>query len=172
MKIAVVFILAALCSSYDAAAVSEPNCLVQLFQEDAPLLLQNLVTLLCDYKVAQKSQNAALFQAFLQQVNALLGKVGCTIDNILGTKVTVTLQNAEAIGDDVAIVLFGYLDGIIAKVVKIVNEIPFLDDIVNDQNLITSLQNTACGVMEAVIADVDKVLKFVANIAANLAQKP
>ncbi|KAM3924803.1 uncharacterized protein RB166_008158 [Leptodactylus fuscus] len=120
----------------------------------------------------QASNNAALFEAFLQEVNVLLGKVGCTIDNILGTHVTVTLQNAEQIGDQVAQTLFSFVDGIIAKVTKILADIPFLDQFLNDKNLLTDIQDVSCGVMEVVMAELDKVLKVISNIVANLEKRP
>ncbi|XP_068128962.1 uncharacterized protein [Hyperolius riggenbachi] len=172
MKLAIVFLLAALTSSFDAASVSQYNCLELLFKQDAPALLQSVATLLCDYKVAKAQQNAALFEAFLLKVNALLEKVGCTIDNILGTHVTITLQDAEQIGDQVANILFGFVDSVIAKVMKILDDIPFLGDILNDKPLSTDIRDASCEIMVGVITDLDKVLKFVSNIAANLAQKP
>ncbi|XP_077117253.1 uncharacterized protein LOC143773783 [Ranitomeya variabilis] len=171
MKIAVVFILAALCGLQDAASLPQGNCLDQLFQDDAPVLLQTLTTLLCKYKIAQASNNAVLFQAFLEEVNVLLGKVGCTIDNILGTKVTLTLQNAEQIGDQVAQNLFGFVDAQIAKVTQILNDIPYLGEILQEKNLISDIQNVSCRVMEEVMSELDKVLKVISNIVANLQKK-
>ncbi|KAM4035996.1 uncharacterized protein ACNLHF_015032 isoform 1-T1 [Anomaloglossus baeobatrachus] len=168
MKIAVVFILAALCGLQDAASVPQTNCLEQLFQDDAPVLLQTLATLLCKYKIAQASNNAVLFQAFLEEVNVLLAKVGCTIDNILGTKVTLTLQNAEQIGDQVAQTLFSFVDGLIAKVTKVLDDVPFLGEILQDKNLVGDIQDVSCGVMEVVMAELDKILKVISNIVANL----
>ncbi|KAM4038102.1 uncharacterized protein ACNLHF_016461 isoform 2-T2 [Anomaloglossus baeobatrachus] len=147
MKIAVVFILAALCGLQDAASVPQTNCLEQLFQA---------------------SNNAVLFQAFLEEVNVLLGKVGCTIDNILGTKVTLTLQNAEQIGDQVAQTLFSFVDGLIAKVTKVLDDVPFLGEILQDKNLVGDIQDVSCGVMEVVMAELDKILKVISNIVANL----
>ncbi|KAG8578589.1 hypothetical protein GDO81_010547 [Engystomops pustulosus] len=126
MKVAVVFLIAAFASSFEAASVTRYNCLEQLFKNDAPLLLQSMATLLCDYKLAKSQQNAELFEQFLIKVNALLEKVGCTIDNILGTNVTITLQDAEQLGDNVANILFGFLESIIAKVTKILDDIPFM----------------------------------------------
>ncbi|XP_077326013.1 uncharacterized protein LOC143960894 [Lithobates pipiens] len=171
MKIAVVFLVAALTSSFDAASVSQYNCLELLFKEDAPAVLQSIATLLCDYKTAKAQQNALLFENFLQKVNALLEKVGCTIDNILGTQVTITLQDAEQIGDQVANVLFGFVDSIIAKVMKILDDIPFLGDILNDKPLNTDIRDVSCEIMVGVITDLDKVLKFVSTITENLAQR-
>ncbi|KAG8578588.1 hypothetical protein GDO81_010546 [Engystomops pustulosus] len=172
MKIAVIFVLAALCGLQDAAILPQDNCLEQLFKDDAPVLLQDLASLLCKYKIAQASNNAVLFQTFLEEVNVLLGKVGCTIDNILGTHVTVTLQNAEQIGDQVAQSLFAFVDSLIAKVTKILNDIPFLNELLNDKNLITDIQDVSCGVMEVVMTELDKVLKVISNIVANLEKRP
>ncbi|XP_053319624.1 uncharacterized protein LOC128491334 [Spea bombifrons] len=171
MKVAVVFLLVALSGCFDAASVPQTNCLQQLLQEDAPLLLQELGSLICDYKVAQAKQNAAMFLAFLQQVNALLAKVGCSINNILGTHVTINLQNAEALGDQVANVLFQFLQNILEKVVNVLDDVPFMGDIVNDKTLIQDIRVLGCEVLADLIADVDKVLKFVSNIVGNLQQQ-
>ncbi|KAM4037042.1 uncharacterized protein ACNLHF_015835 [Anomaloglossus baeobatrachus] len=171
MKIAVVFLIAAFASSFEAIQVTQYNCLEQLFKQDAPVLLQSLATLLCDYKLAKSQQNAELFEQFLIKVNTLLEKVGCTIDNILGTHVTITLQDAEQLGDNVANILFGFVESIIAKVTKVLDDIPFLGDILNDKPLSQDIRVVSCGVLVDVITDLDKVLKFVSNIVGNLAQK-
>ncbi|CAH2277260.1 Hypothetical predicted protein [Pelobates cultripes] len=91
------------------------DCLIQLLKKDAPALLQNLGNLLCDYRVAQKEQNIALFMNFLNQV-----------ENIL----VVTAQNAEYLSEQVAIVLFQFVEDIIQRVMKILEDIPIVRDFV------------------------------------------
>ncbi|CAH2277425.1 Hypothetical predicted protein [Pelobates cultripes] len=131
MKIAVVFLVVAFSSCF-----VRPGC---ARAEDAPVLLQMLGGLICDYKLAQISadQNAAKFLAFLQQVNVMLAKVGCSINNLLGTHVTINLQNAEALADQVANVLFQFM---------------------NDKSLINNIRILGCEALADVIANVDKVL--------------
>ncbi|KAG8439311.1 hypothetical protein GDO86_005509 [Hymenochirus boettgeri] len=89
--------------------LSRIACLIQLLKNDAPVLLEKLGNLLCSYQVAQKEQNIALFMDFLKQVNNILEEVGCSLSNIIGTKVVVTAQNAEQLADQVAVVLFQFV---------------------------------------------------------------
>ncbi|OCT88641.1 hypothetical protein XELAEV_18017271mg [Xenopus laevis] len=159
MKIAVVFLIAALSSCFNAATVPQGNCLQQLLEDDAPLLLEKLSQLLCNYKVAQQQKNNALFLAFINEVNVLLEKVGCTINNIIGINVTPTINNAEAIADQIATALFQYLEGLIAKVSKILQNIPIIGSILNDKILVQDIQNVGCGVLADIISEVDKILR-------------
>ncbi|OCT88644.1 uncharacterized protein LOC108710580 [Xenopus laevis] len=148
--------------------VSKIACLVTLLKNDAPLLLEKLGTLLCNYKVAQQEQNIALFMDFLNQVNSVLKKVGCSLNNIIGRKVVITSQNAEQLADQVAIVLFQFVEDIISRVMKILEDLPIIRDFVNDVPLTQDLRNVACGVMEHVIAKVTKILVLVADITGGL----
>ncbi|KAE8614786.1 hypothetical protein XENTR_v10008308, partial [Xenopus tropicalis] len=168
MKIAVVFLIAAVSSCFDAASVPQGNCFQQLLQDDAPLLLEKLSELLCNYKLAQKQQNNALFLAFINEVNVLLGKVGCTINNILGINVTPTLNNAETIADQLAASMFQYLETLIAKATKYLEDIPIIGNILNDKILTQDIRNVGCGVLADIITEVDKILKIASNVAQSL----
>ncbi|MEE6517474.1 hypothetical protein FKM82_027688 [Ascaphus truei] len=134
------------------------DCLTQLLKKDASVLLQNLGNLLCNYKVAQKEQNIAMFIAFLNQVNNVLKEVGCSLNNLLGTKVVINSQDAEQLADQVALILFQFVENIIAKVVKVLNDVPLTEDI----------RDLACGVLEDVLAKVSRVLNIVAEVTGGL----
>uniref|UniRef100_A0A803JQK9 Uncharacterized LOC116409722 n=1 Tax=Xenopus tropicalis TaxID=8364 RepID=A0A803JQK9_XENTR len=170
MKIAVIFLIIGLSSCYNAASVSKTDCLEQLLLKDTPVLLQTLGILLCNYKVAQKQQNGEMFLDFLNQVNVLLGKVGCTINTLLGTHVTLNVSNAEQIADEVAAVLFQFLQGLIAKAMKILSEIPFIGDLVNDQALSQDIRIVGCGVLVDILTFADKVMQIAAEIAGIFAK--
>uniref|UniRef100_A0A803JXW1 Uncharacterized XB5861580 n=1 Tax=Xenopus tropicalis TaxID=8364 RepID=A0A803JXW1_XENTR len=148
--------------------VSRLDCFVKLLKDDAPLLLEKLSELLCNYKLAQKQQNNALFLAFINEVNVLLGKVGCTINNILGINVTPTLNNAETIADQLAASMFQYLETLIAKATKYLEDIPIIGNILNDKILTQDIRNVGCGVLADIITEVDKILKIASNVAQSL----
>ncbi|KAE8614790.1 hypothetical protein XENTR_v10008311 [Xenopus tropicalis] len=148
--------------------VSRLDCFVKLLKNDAPLLLEKIGTLLCNYKVAQQEQNIALFMDFLNQVNNVLKQVGCSLNNVLGRKVVITAQNAEQLADQVAIVMFQFVEDIIAGVMKVMEDIPIVRDFVNDVPLTQDLRNVACGVLEHIIGKITKILVLVADITGGL----
>uniref|UniRef100_A0A803JRV6 Uncharacterized LOC116409722 n=1 Tax=Xenopus tropicalis TaxID=8364 RepID=A0A803JRV6_XENTR len=159
MKIAVVFLLVALSSYIDAAPTQPSGCLEQLLESNAPNLLQSVGDLLCNYQVAKQQANGALFINFLNEVNTLLGNIGCTITDILGTDVTINPSNAEEIADAVA-----------AKLFQFVKDIPIIGDIVGDQTLTGDVRHFACGVLVDILTFADKVMQIAAEIAGIFAK--
>uniref|UniRef100_A0A803JJV1 Uncharacterized LOC116409722 n=1 Tax=Xenopus tropicalis TaxID=8364 RepID=A0A803JJV1_XENTR len=149
MKIAVVFLLVALSSYIDAAPTQPSGCLEQLLESNAPNLLQSVGDLLCNYQVAKQQANGALFINFLNEVNTLLGNIGCTITDILGTDVTINPSNAEEIADAVAAKLFQF---------------------VGDQTLTGDVRHFACGVLVDILTFADKVMQIAAEIAGIFAK--
>ncbi|XP_002939850.1 uncharacterized protein LOC100493618 [Xenopus tropicalis] len=170
MKIAVVFLLVALSSYIDAAPTQPSGCLEQLLESNAPNLLQSVGDLLCNYQVAKQQANGALFINFLNEVNTLLGNIGCTITDILGTDVTINPSNAEEIADAVAAKLFQFVENVIAKVDDILKDIPIIGDIVGDQTLTGDVRHFACGVLVDILTFADKVMQIAAEIAGIFAK--
>uniref|UniRef100_A0A803KA44 Uncharacterized XB5861580 n=1 Tax=Xenopus tropicalis TaxID=8364 RepID=A0A803KA44_XENTR len=115
-----------------------------------------------------QEQNIALFMDFLNQVNNVLKQVGCSLNNVLGRKVVITAQNAEQLADQVAIVMFQFVEDIIAGVMKVMEDIPIVRDFVNDVPLTQDLRNVACGVLEHIIGKITKILVLVADITGGL----
>ncbi|XP_075062094.1 uncharacterized protein LOC142150808 [Mixophyes fleayi] len=134
------------------------ECLIQLLKKDAPALLQNLGNLLCNYRVAQKEQNAAYFISFLEQVENVLKQVGCSLNNLLGTKVVINAQNAENLANKVAVILFQFLEDIIARVMKILNDVPLTEDV----------RDLTCGLLESVLGKIARILSIVADVTGGL----
>ncbi|KAM5171963.1 uncharacterized protein ACMZJ9_004794 [Mantella aurantiaca] len=129
------------------------DCLIDLLKKDAPALLQNLGTLLCNFRVAQKEQNIAYFMSFLEEVDNILKQVGCSLNNLLGFKVVINSADAEGLANEVSIILFQFMEDIIARVMKILEEIPIIGDFINDVPLNKDVRDLACSVLN-VIADV------------------
>ncbi|KAM5171965.1 uncharacterized protein ACMZJ9_004796 [Mantella aurantiaca] len=62
------------------------SCLSKLLQKDVPSLLLKLQRLLCLFRQGKDENNEALYKEFLKQLNIVLKEVGCSIDEVLGTK--------------------------------------------------------------------------------------
>ncbi|XP_073401153.1 uncharacterized protein [Dendrobates tinctorius] len=148
--------------------VPKLDCLIQLLKKDAPALLKNLGTLLCNYKVAQRDQNVNYFLSFLQQVDNILQEVGCTVSNLLGTSVTIDTQNAAQLANEVSLVLFQFLQSIIEKVMNILEEIPLIGDLINDVPLTQDVQDLACSVLNHYLTKIASILTIVADITGGL----
>ncbi|KAM3925780.1 uncharacterized protein RB166_008883 [Leptodactylus fuscus] len=173
MKLAAIFLLATLASSFDLSAGTIQNaCLQELLQNDAPKFIQELGNLLCKYQLAKTSQNQQLFMEFLDEVNKLLEDVGCTLDSLLGIEVVPTIENCEQIADQVADILFDFLNHILAIVSDVLNSLPSLvSDIVDTLvpeigvvlkvlDHIQDVKNVACDVLEDILPIVAKVLSI------------
>ncbi|XP_072002331.1 uncharacterized protein [Engystomops pustulosus] len=173
MKIAGIFLLATLVSSFDLSTGTIQNaCLQQLLKNDAPQFIQDLGNLLCKYQLAKTSQNQQLFMEFLDGVNKLLGDVGCTLDSLLGIRVVPTIDNCEEIADQVADILFSFLNHILAIVSDVLKSLPSLvSDIVdtlvpevgallNVLDHIQDVKNVACDVLEDILPKVADILSI------------
>ncbi|KAG8439312.1 hypothetical protein GDO86_005510 [Hymenochirus boettgeri] len=173
MKLAAAFILVLISCCFDnSSAANAQTCLTQLLENDAPAFLQELGDLLCNYQVAKTTQNQELFMAFLNGVNKVLGGVGCTLDDLLGTNVVPTLKNAEPIADNVAEILFGFLNNTLGTISDILKNLPplvsdFLKSLVPDastvMNVLANLQdlkNLGCDFLESVLPKVAEILKL------------
>ncbi|XP_073507458.1 uncharacterized protein [Phyllobates terribilis] len=148
--------------------VPKLDCLIQLLKKDAPALLKNLGNLLCNYKVAQRDQNVNYFLSFLQQVDNILQEVGCTISNLLGTSVTIDAQNAAQLANEVSLVLFQFLQDIIEKVMKILEDIPLIGDLINDVPLTQDVQDLACSVLNHYLTKIASILTIVGDVTGGL----
>ncbi|XP_073476653.1 uncharacterized protein [Aquarana catesbeiana] len=146
------------------------DCLIQLLKKDAPALLQNLGTLLCNYRVAQREQNVAYFMSFLEQVDNILKQVGCSLNNLLGFKVTINAANAENLAKEVSLILFQFMQDIIERVMKILEEIPILGDFINDIPLTKDIRDLACSVLQHYLNEIIKILNLVADVTGGLTQ--
>ncbi|XP_040200432.1 alpha/beta-gliadin-like [Rana temporaria] len=146
------------------------DCLIQLLKKDAPALLQNLGTLLCNYRVAQREQNVAYFMSFLEQVDNILKQVGCSLNNLLGFNVKINAANAENLAKEVSLILFQFMEDIIERVMKILAEIPILGDFVNDIPLTKDVRDLACSVLQHYLNDIIKVLNVIADVTGGLTQ--
>ncbi|KAM4036426.1 uncharacterized protein ACNLHF_015368 [Anomaloglossus baeobatrachus] len=173
MKIPAIFLLAFLASSFDLSTGTVQNaCLQQLLQNDAPKFIQELGNLLCKYQLAKTSQNQELFMQFLEGVNALLEDGGCTLDSLLGIRVVPTIQNCEQIADQVADILFDFMNHILAIVADVLNSLPSLvSDIVDTLvpeigvvlkvlDHIQDVKNVACDVMEDILPKVAEIMSI------------
>ncbi|XP_068128960.1 uncharacterized protein [Hyperolius riggenbachi] len=150
--------------------VPKLDCLIQLLKKDAPALLEKLGTLLCNFNVAQKEQNMAYFMSFLEEVDTILQQVGCTLSNLLGFNVVITAADAESIANQVYVILFQFLEDIIARVMKILEEIPILGDFINDVPLTQDIRHLACSVLEMYLNKIAKILTIVADVTGGLTQ--
>ncbi|XP_077325990.1 uncharacterized protein LOC143960885 [Lithobates pipiens] len=173
MKLAVTFLLLTLTSSLDLSAATIQNtCLIQLFQNDAPQFLQQLGNLLCKYQLAKTTQNQELFMDFLNEVNTLLEAVGCTLDSLLGIRVVPTLKNCEQIADQVAEILFDFMNNILACVADVLKDLPSVVTDVVDFLLpevatvlkilehIEDVKAVACDVLEDILPKVADILSL------------
>ncbi|MEE6510006.1 hypothetical protein FKM82_028901 [Ascaphus truei] len=181
MKITVAFLLVTLsCYFGKSATTVQENCLTQLFEKDAPGFVKQLGNLLCNYQLAKKMQNQDIFIEFLNKVNNILEDVGCTVDDLLGTKVVPTLENAEEIADRVAVILFNFLDDLLSSVVNVLENLPPLVSDIMDTLLpevvavldalqhVKDVKNLACDVMEDLLPKVATVLEFGGDILDNI----
>ncbi|KAM4037040.1 uncharacterized protein ACNLHF_015834 isoform 1-T2 [Anomaloglossus baeobatrachus] len=148
--------------------VPKLDCLIQLLKKDAPALLKNLGTLLCNYKVAQNSQNVEYFMSFLEQVDNILKEVGCTLSNLLGTSVKIDAQDAANLANEVSMILFQFLQDIIANVMKILEEIPIIGDLISDVPLTQDVQDLACSVLNHYLTKIAHILTIVGDITGGL----
>ncbi|KAG8578592.1 hypothetical protein GDO81_010549 [Engystomops pustulosus] len=162
MKIAGIFLLATLVSSFDLSTGTIQNaCLQQLLKNDAPQFIQDLGNLLCKYQLAKTSQNQQLFMEFLDGVNKLLGDVGCTLDSLLGIRVVPTIDNCEEIADQVADILFSFLKSLPSLVSDIVNTlVPEVGALLNVLDHIQDVKNVACDVLEDILPKVADILSI------------
>ncbi|OCT88645.1 hypothetical protein XELAEV_18017275mg [Xenopus laevis] len=181
MKLVVPFLLVIISCHFDnSGATVQQSCLDQLFQKDAPEFVQQLGNLLCNYQLAKKAQNQELFIVFLKGVNSILGNVGCTVDDLLGVKMVPTLENAEEVADKVAIILFNFLDSILATVSDVLNDLPsILSDIVDALlpevaaalkilEHINNIKDVTCDVLEDLLPIVVDVLKLGGDILTDI----
>ncbi|KAM3924216.1 uncharacterized protein RB166_007569 [Leptodactylus fuscus] len=150
--------------------VPKIDCLVQLLKKDAPALLKNLGTLLCNYKVAQRQQNVAYFISFLEQVDNILKGVGCTLSNLLGTSVTIDAQDAATLANEVSLILFNFLQDIIERVMKVLEDIPIIGDLINDVPLTQDVRDLACSVLNHYLTKIADVLTIIADVTGGLTQ--
>ncbi|XP_072002332.1 uncharacterized protein [Engystomops pustulosus] len=162
MKIAGIFLLATLVSSFDLSTGTIQNaCLQQLLKNDAPQFIQDLGNLLCKYQLAKTSQNQQLFMEFLDGVNKLLGDVGCTLDSLLGIRVVPTIDNCEEIADQVADILFSFLKSLPSLVSDIVDTlVPEVGALLNVLDHIQDVKNVACDVLEDILPKVADILSI------------
>ncbi|XP_069618098.1 uncharacterized protein [Ranitomeya imitator] len=150
--------------------VPKLDCLIQLLKKDAPALLKNLGTLLCNYNVAKRDQNVDYFLSFLQQVDKVLQEVGCTIDNLLGFSVIINTQNAAQLANEVSLVMFNFLQNIIENVVKILDDIPLIGDLINDVPLTQDVQDLECSVLNHYLTQIANILTVVADVTGGITQ--
>ncbi|KAM3924804.1 uncharacterized protein RB166_008160 [Leptodactylus fuscus] len=113
MKIASAFLLVALSCFLDtSSATVQGNCLTELVENGAPTLVVKLGNLLCKYQMAKLTENQQLYASFLDELGVVLKEIGCTMDDLMGTHVVITMDKVQVIADKVALVIFDVLNGL------------------------------------------------------------
>ncbi|CAJ0960706.1 unnamed protein product [Ranitomeya imitator] len=109
----------------------------------------------CLIQLLKRDQNVDYFLSFLQQVDKVL---------IINT------QNAAQLANEVSLVMFNFLQNIIENVVKILDDIPLIGDLINDVPLTQDVQDLECSVLNHYLTQIANILTVVADVTGGITQ--